>query len=296
MDAGTPSELSRFLSDGRREVDSALAARVPGEDAEPAVLHRAMRYTLLLPGKRLRPLVSIACCELLRGRRESVLPAACAVEMIHAASLILDDLPTQDDATLRRGRPTLHRVVGEANATLAAVALLARAFEVASGTNARPRLRSEIVDVLSRAVGGEGLVGGQVVDLASTGERIGLDELEYIHSHKTGSLFLAAAEVGALVAGGRPRDRDALRGFAKNLGLAFQVTDDILDETGDPASTGKDAGMDREHTTFVGLCGVEGARRLVDDLIDTSVEHLRGFGKRAGLLRELAEFVRRRDR
>ena len=141
-----------------------------------------------------------------------------------------------------------------------------------------------------------GLVGGQVVDLAGTGVRLGLEDLEYVHSHKTGALFLAAAEMGALGAGAGARELAALRRYAKNLGLAFQITDDLLDYSGDPSTTGKDAGLDRDRTTFVKLCGIEGARRLVDELIEASLAALAPFGRRATLLASLAEMVRERDR
>lgn len=297
MEALSASDLRACLDDGRREIESALESVLPAGEAVPDVLRRAMRYTLLLPGKRLRPILTLQSCDMLRGRREVAMPLACAVEMIHAASLILDDLPSQDDASLRRGQPTLHRVVGEANATLASVALLNHAFGVVQDTpGLRDRGRSDAVRLLSAAVGADGLIAGQVADLESTARSVGLDDLEYIHSHKTGALFIAAVELGAVAAGARPRDHEALAGFAKNLGLAFQITDDILDVTGDPTTTGKDAGLDRDHTTFVDLCGVDGARRLVDELIDTSVAFLQAFGRRARVLRGMAEFVRRRDR
>ena len=297
MISGVSTELARFLDDGRREVERTLHELCPPPDARPEALHRSMRYTLLLPGKRLRPLLTIACCTLLRGRRELAVPLGCAIEMVHASSLILDDLPSQDNATLRRGQPTLHRVTGEANATLASVALLTHAFATVSTVEGlSERARNECVAVLAEAIGGRGLIAGQVVDLQCTGSAIDLDELEYIHSHKTGALFLAAAELGAIAAGGREREREALRGFAKNLGLAFQITDDVLDATGEPAVTGKDAGMDRDHTTFVSLCTVDGARRLVDELIDAAIGCLAPFGKRGTLLRDLGELVRGRDR
>lgn len=297
MRAEANSDLVRFLREGREAIDRELAGHLPPEGSGPDALREAMRYTLTLPGKRLRPLVTVACCELLRGRTDAARTLGCAVEMVHAASLILDDLPSQDNATLRRGRPCLHRVHGEATATLAAVALLDHAFGVIAGVQAiRPQARLEAVRVLSTAVGAGGLVGGQIADLAGTGDRLGLDDLEFIHSHKTGALFLAAADLGAVAAGARAGDRDALQRYAKNLGLAFQITDDLLDATGDPAVTGKDAGLDRDHTTFVDLCGVDGARRLAGDLIDTSIACLRTFGRRGALLRELAEYVRGRDR
>jgi len=219
------------------------------------------------------------------------------VEMVHAASLILDDLPFMDDASLRRGKPVLHRVVGEANAVLASVALLNLAFAtVAEASALRERTRREAALCLTRAIGASGLIGGQVADLAATGKRLELEALEYVHSHKTGALFQAAAELGALGAGARVREVEALRRYAKNLGLAFQITDDLLDYSGDPSTTGKDAGLDRDKTTFVSLCGIDGARQLVDDLIAASVAALAPFGRKASRLTALAEMVRERDR
>lgn len=292
-----PSALESFLSARRREIDEALATSVAPLGTPPPALHEAMRYTLLLPGKRLRGILVLTAAELFRGRREDAMPLACAVEMVHAASLILDDLPVMDDASLRRGKRTLHRVVGEANAILASVALLNGAFAtIQEAQGLRPRTARDCSARLAWAIGSEGLVGGQVVDLEATGESLDLEALEFIHSHKTGALFIAAAEMGAMAGGGRPRDLDVLHRFAKNLGLAFQITDDLLDYSGNPETTGKDAGLDRERTTFVNLSGIDGARRLVDELIDASVASLAPFGRRAAMLRSLAEYVRVRDR
>jgi geranylgeranyl pyrophosphate synthase len=291
------NDLGSFLESARARIDDALDRAVPPLGTPPPVLHEAMRYALLAPGKRLRGAVVLACCELLRGEAEDALPLACAVEMVHAASLVLDDLPCMDNATLRRGRPAVHRALGEANAILAAIALLNAAFEaIARAERLRPAIRAEMASRLARAIGAEGLVGGQVADLAATGTRLGLDGLEYIHSHKTGALFIAAAEIGALAASAKERDERALHAYAKNLGLAFQITDDLLDYSGSPEITGKDAGTDRDKTTFVDLCGIDGARRLVDELIDTAIAALASFGRRRERLVALAELVRARDR
>ena len=289
--------LEAFLAEGRSRVEDALDQVVPSLGTPPPALHEAMRYTLLLPGKRLRGVLTLATASMLGGDPDDALPLASAVEMVHASSLILDDLPSMDNATLRRGKPTLHRVSGEANAILAAVALLNAAFAlVMEAGGLGEKARGEAARRLARAIGSEGLIGGQVVDLEATGKRVDLDALEFIHSHKTGALFIVAAEFGALSAGGRARDVEALGRYAKNLGLAFQITDDLLDYSGNPETTGKDAGRDRDKTTFVNLCGIDGARRLVDELIDASVAALKPLGRRGAMLRALAEYVRGRDR
>ena len=297
MSALAVAEIHAYLAEGRRRVDDALERSLPPLGTPPAALHEAMRYTVLLPGKRLRGIVVLAASELLRGDEDAAMPLAVAVELVHAASLILDDLPSMDNATLRRGRPTLHKVTGEANAILASVGLLNAAFATVQSASAlKDRVRGRATTVLAESIGSAGLVGGQVADLEATGRRLDLDALEYVHSHKTGALFIAAAELGAVAAGGRERDVEALRHYAKNLGLAFQITDDLLDYSGNPDTTGKDAGLDRDRTTFVNLCGIDGARRLVDELIGASVAALAPFGKRAAALTGLAEIVRERDR
>jgi geranylgeranyl diphosphate synthase type II len=294
---GSRIQLAAYLDERRARIDDALDRRVPSLGTPPAILHEALRHALLGPGKRLRGILVLAAAELARGSAEAALGLACAVEMVHASSLILDDLPCMDDASVRRGRPALHRVVGEANAILTSVALLDLAFDTVQRTGGlRDAARGAITCCLTEAIGARGLVGGQVADLAGTGARLDLDALEFVHSHKTGALFIAAAEVGALAGRARERDLEPLRLYAKNLGLAFQITDDLLDYSGSPARTGKDAGLDRDKTTFVTLCGIDGARRLVDELIDAALVALTPFGRRAAHLRAFAELVRTRDR
>jgi geranylgeranyl diphosphate synthase, type II len=291
------SDLAAYLARSRDRVEESLARSVPAPGSPPASLHEAMRYTLLLPGKRLRGILVLATCELVKGLAEDAVPLACAVEWVHASSLILDDLPSMDDATLRRGKPTLHKVTGEANAILAAVALLNGAFELIQSAPAlKDRARVRATALLAEAIGAQGLIGGQVADLSATGAKIDLEALEFIHSHKTGALFIAAVELGAIAGSARDREIDALRRYAKNLGLAFQITDDLLDYSGNPGTTGKDAGLDRNRTTFVNLCGIDGARRLADELIAASSEALAPFGRRAEMLVALADMVRDRDR
>ena len=292
--------LQAYLARMREGIDRELACRLPPADAYPPKIHEAIRYTLMLGGKRLRPILTLTVGSLFGAREEDVVPSACALELVHTASLILDDLPCMDNATLRRGRAVCHRVYGEATAILAAIALLNRAFglvaEESSEGRHGDRLARRIAQRLSAAIGPAGVVGGQHVDLESTGKRLDFETLEYIHSHKTGSLFICAAEIGALIGGARRSEMDAIALYAKNLGLAFQVTDDLLDHSGTPSVTGKDAGLDRDKTTFVSFAGPAGARHLVDELIDASLASLEPFRGRAERLADLAELVRKRDR
>ncbi len=231
---------------------------------------------------------------------DAVVDVACAVELVHACSLVLDDLPAMDDAALRRGRPTVHRAFGEDVAILAAFALLTRAFQVVADGAQRLGLKryapEDLVHHLAEAIGTRGLVGGQALDLASRPDELDLERLEYIHSHKTGALFLAAAELGAMVADARRRDLEKVGRYAKNLGLAFQIEDDLLDALATSEETGKDAEQDVDRVTFVKLLGVDGARTLADELLEFAVTSLDPLGRRADPLRVLAEFVGRPGR
>jgi len=239
--------------------------------------------------------LTLAVAEMLGAAGDEALDLGCAVELVHAASLVLDDLPSMDDAALRRGRATTHRVFGEDVAILAAFALLTRAFQLVADAGQRLALKrygsEDLVHHLADAVGTRGLVGGQALDLASEGATIDLERLEYIHSHKTGALFLAAAELGAMAVDARRKELDAVARYAKNLGLAFQIEDDLLDALASSEETGKDARQDEGKTNFVGLLGVDGARALADELLGFAVESLAPFGARAAALAALAEQV-----
>jgi geranylgeranyl diphosphate synthase, type II len=285
-------------------VDRRLPALLPAPEERPEQVHRAMHYALTGPGKRVRPALTLAVAELFGCRAEPVLDLACAVEMVHACSLVLDDLPSMDDAKLRRGRPTVHRAFGEATALLAALALLNRAYalvaEGAQGLSLRRYTGEDMVHHLAAAIGSQGLIGGQALDLesalASRPEDLDLERLEYIHSHKTGALFMAAGELGAMAADARRRDLEVVSRYAKNLGLAFQISDDLLDVLATPEETGKDAGQDAAKVTFVKLLGVEGARTLAAELLGFAVDSLAPLGRKADLLRQLARFVQTRGR
>jgi geranylgeranyl diphosphate synthase type II len=276
-----------FFSEHQRSIDSELARLVA--DTGDAV-QRSMAYTLLAPSKRVRPVLVLLCTELCGGRGDKALPIAASIELVHAASLILDDLPSMDDAPLRRGRPSNHRQFGEATAILAAFALLNLSFGTIA-SRCEPALASRVSTLLSDAVGTNGLIGGQAADLFATDRTIDFETLERIHRGKTGALFVAAASAGALSAGASSDAVASLAAYAKNLGLAFQIIDDLLDVEGDPVQTGKTIRADARKTTFVSFSGVSGARQLARELCDTADRALSPFGKRADRLRALSAFV-----
>lgn len=282
------------------QVDRRLPELLPGDTERPEDVHRAMRYALTSPGKRIRPALTLLVAKLFRAPPAAVLDLACSVEMVHACSLILDDLPSMDDASLRRGQPTVHRVFGENVALLAALGLLNRAFGLVAEAASRLFLRrystEDLVHHLSAAIGSDGLIGGQALDLLSRPEDMDLDLLEYIHSHKTGALFMAAGEIGAMAVDAPRRDLEAVSRFAKNLGLAFQITDDLLDVLRTTEETGKDGCQDVDKVTFVKLLGIDGAQALAADLLGFATESLEPLGRRADPLRELVLFVRHRTR
>jgi geranylgeranyl diphosphate synthase type II len=298
--AATPdfATLESTLETRRRRVEAALRALAENAARSPRI-GAAIEDSLFAPAKRLRPILTLLVADVLRGDAEAVLPAACAVEMIHTASLILDDLPSMDDARTRRGRPTCHVAHGESTAILAAFALMNRAFGVlGEGWPGGPdgALRAQIARDLAQAVGLDGMIAGQESDLAMAGRALDFATLEFIHSRKTGSLFTAAAALGAGATRAPAAERSAVVAYAKNLGLAFQIVDDVIDAAGDAAEAGKDVGQDRGKTTFVTFAGLEGARQLAQELVETSERALLPFGPRAQPLRDLAWYVLHRKR
>lgn len=279
--------VPRFFADYQARVDTELRRLTP--DATERV-GEAMAYTLLAPSKRVRPVLTLLSAELCGGDPGKALVAACSIEMVHASSLILDDLPSMDDAAMRRGRPSNHVAFGEAIAILAAFGLLDAAFgAIARGYD--PPLVSQLTALVSEAVGSDGLIGGQAADLLATDQSITFETLERIHRGKTGALFSAAATAGALTAGAPRESIASLQAFAKNLGLAFQIIDDLLDVEGDPAVTGKPVREDVKKTTFVSFSGPAGARQIATELCHTADLALTPFGRRAARLRELSAFV-----
>ena len=263
-------------------------------------LYDAMYYSLLAGGKRIRPVLLLESCRLCGGAPEQALPFAGAIEMIHTYSLIHDDLPCMDDDDLRRGRPTNHKVYGEATAVLAGDALLTAAFEwmLDPSVTLPPQRVLEAAGVLARAAGAQGMVGGQILDMAGEGHAMGLAEVEELQRLKTGALIRAAAEMGCVLAGGSGAQRAAVCRYAERLGLAFQIRDDILDVVGDEATLGKPVGSDAksEKNTFVTLRGLEECRRLVDGLTEEAVEALSIFGAEGDSLCWLARSLASREK
>ncbi len=279
--------IPAFFAEYQQRVDSTLLRLVP--DGGTAV-QRSMAYTLHAPSKRVRSVLTLLAADICGGDSSRALPAAAVMELVHASSLILDDLPSMDDAPLRRGRRTNHLEHGEAIAILAAFGLLNLAF----ATLAREydaALSSRLAALLAGAVGTDGLIGGQAADLLATDRQISFEMLERIHRGKTGALFSAAAVAGALVASAATDDIARLDAFSRNLGLAFQIVDDLLDVEGNPAETGKAVREDLKKTTFVSFSGVAGARQLAIELCQTADQALAPFGRRADRLRELSSFV-----
>jgi farnesyl diphosphate synthase len=269
-----------------------LLAVPPGPEAR---VYRAMRYSALSPGKRLRPFLVLAGARLFGVARQSALQTAAAVEMVHAYSLVHDDLPAMDDSDLRRGRPTCHKVFDEATAILAGDGLLTAAFGLLADpdTHPDPAVRSELVAALAAAAGAAGMVGGQMVDLIAENVALDIGGITRLQRMKTGALIAFSCEAGALLAKASSEPRLALRGYAHDLGLAFQIADDLLDVEGSAVETGKPVGADAAagKATFVSILGVERARAQAALLIRQAVAHLDLFEGRAELLREAARFV-----
>ena len=275
-------------------VEEALLRELKKAPAYDATLERSMEYSLMAGGKRLRPVLLMAAADAVGKDGAAFLTTGCAIEMIHTYSLIHDDLPAMDNDDYRRGKPTNHKVFGDGIAVLAGDALLTLAFEVMlRQEGAAPETLVTVVSEMSRAAGPYGMVGGQVLDLEGEGRRLDLAALRKIHMGKTGALFCAAIRSGAILAGAKEEELAALTLYAERFGLAFQITDDILDVTGDEAAIGKPVGSDvrNEKATYVTLTSLEEAKKLAEDAVDEAVEALDIFGERAAFLRDLALFL-----
>lgn len=288
--------FERYLTMVEQALDEAVPA--PKEESLDRTVWEAMRYSLLVGGKRIRPVLTLAFAELCGGSAQQALPFACAVEMVHTYSLIHDDLPCMDDDDLRRGKPTNHKVFGEAMALLAGDGLLTRAFEQALAFSGPSSDAVRGASVLARCAGASGMVGGQCVDLSAQGKEVDLSLLQQMDQGKTVALISAACQMGCIAAGAGDGQLEAARRYAEGLGMAFQIRDDILDVEGDAKTLGKNVGMDsaRDKRNYVSLLGVEEAQRLVESYTDQAISALEAFAGDTAFLRELAVSLATREK
>jgi len=291
--------LAAALEEVGAGIDRAFDALLPIPEDARARLYEAMRYAAIGGGKRIRPLLVIAACDLFKVDRDRAMRVALAVECIHVYSLIHDDLPSMDDDDLRRGKPTLHRAFEESTAILAGDSLHALAFEILSdeATHEDPFVRADLVVELARAAGPAGMAGGQMMDLTAGEMGLDLPAVTRLQQLKTGALISWCVEAGAIMGRVPVEGRTGLRGYARDVGLAFQIADDLIDHEGLEEKAGKRVGKDKAagKQTFVSLLGPERARRQADLLVEQAISHLHGFGEDADLLRAVARFAVERD-
>ncbi len=293
-------DLKGYLNKNRDLVEAALERYLPFKEGIYKDILEAMRYSLFAGGKRLRPILCLAATEAVGGSKEIALPVACALEMIHTYSLIHDDLPAMDNDDLRRGKPTNHKVFGEAMAILAGDGLLTEAFALLSHPDLTQNIPAErvvqVINLIAQAAGYKGMVGGQVMDLNYTGKEIDLKSLETMHRHKTGALIVASVKSGAIVGGGKAEEIDALGEYAVQIGLAFQIVDDILDVEGDVAEMGKRPGSDAEQNkaTYPRLLGLSQAKERAKECIKKAIKALEPFERKALPLKAIAEYIGKR--
>ncbi len=287
------SELEKWSE----KVNRALDRKLPASAVYPSVIHDAVRYSIFSGGKRLRPSLALATTEMLGGSVDDVMPAACALELIHTYSLVHDDLPAMDNDDLRRGVPTCHKKFGEAMAILAGDAMLTMAFEMIAGCPLRGSITQEglikVMSEISRAAGTSGLIGGQVVDILSAAGGVDGKTLDYIHRNKTGAMYKASVRTGAILSGAGDEDLNRLTEYAEHLGMAFQITDDILDIVGDEKNMGKPSGSDIKNNkaTYPALYGLAGAKARAGLEAESALRMLEPYGERAEFLRALVKFI-----
>ncbi len=290
-------DLKKYLSERKKLVDDALEKLFPSPSGLEKKVMEAARYSLFAGGKRLRPLLCLAAAEVVGGRVSQVMPAACAFEMIHTYSLIHDDLPAMDNDDFRRGKPTCHKVFGEAMAILAGDALLTEAFDVTAGMldsgHFSPERIVRVVGIMAGASGHKGMVGGQTIDLECENREVDLATVEYMHVRKTGALLTASLEAGAVLGGGSPEEVKALRHYGFHFGLAFQITDDILDVEGDAQVMGKTPGSDqaKHKSTYPTLLGLPQSKEAAGRNVEAAVDALGSFDQSAEPLRAMAKYL-----
>jgi len=292
--------IQGYLQERKALIDSSIGDYLPSEEEIPGTIHQAMRYSVFAGGKRLRPILVMASAEAVGGDGFKVLPAACALEMIHTYSLIHDDLPAMDDDDFRRGKPTNHKVFGEAIAILAGDALLTHAFGILSSCSGvfDPEKVNLVISEVARAAGTLGMVGGQVLDIQSEGREISSDDLHNIHIRKTAALFIAALRCGAILSNCNKRQLEILTAYGRHLGLAFQITDDILDVAGNAAALGKNVGSDmrKNKATFPQIYGLEHSKKMAQEESQRAVEIVEELGREAEPLQYIVRFLASRDR
>jgi len=286
-------DLGAYMKERTDAVDAALERFLPAETLRPETLHKAMRYSVFAGGKRLRPVLVIAGAEAVGGTAPQVMPTACAMELIHTYSLVHDDLPAMDNDDFRRGVPTNHKVFGEAMAILAGDALLTLAFRLVAGNAGEGTALRDVVLDIADAAGHQGMVAGQVADLEAEGRRVGADVVDYIHAHKTGALIRTSLRIGAMLCGADAAQLRALSVAGADLGLAFQIVDDILDVVASSEELGKTAGKDQiqQKATYPAIHGIEASRARAAFLIRDAEDALRVLGPRAEPIRALGRFI-----
>jgi geranylgeranyl diphosphate synthase, type II len=287
-------DLKAYLRDKRAWVDEALKSVFPEPQGFAADVVRAMTYSLFAGGKRLRPILCIGGAEAVGKEGRTILPFACSLELIHTYSLIHDDLPAMDNDDLRRGKPTSHKVFGEAVALLAGDGLLTEAFRLMAGTSGvDPRALLKVIRLVGSAAGYQGMVGGQVVDIQSEGKPVDPSLVNFIHSHKTGALIHASVTAGAILGGGTEEQVNAISSYGEKIGLAFQIADDILDVEGDSKTMGKGVGGDarKKKITFPAAVGLRKAKEIQGRLVEEAVGALKTFDEKADPLRSIAVYI-----
>ncbi len=291
------TRLRKYLSERKALVDGRLRDHFSPMNGPSALISKAMSHSLFAGGKRLRPVLCMASASVVGGREEDVLPVACALECIHTYSLIHDDLPAMDDDDLRRGKPTSHKVFGEAIALLAGDGLLTEAFRLMADPSLVERndapVLLKVIRIVAEAAGSQGMVGGQVADVLSEGKKVDFPVVEYIHRHKTGAMIRASVLSGALLGGATREQVEILGKYGEKIGLAFQISDDILDVEGDGETMGKATGSDdkKGKATYPALLGLARAKDVQAKLVEEAVDSLEGFGNRAEPLKLIARYI-----
>ncbi len=289
-------DIQKYFEKKRKLIDQTLDRYLPKEDEHPQIISKAMRYCVLGGGKRFRPILTLAVAETLGGREDIVFPCACTLELVHTSSLMQDDLPSIDDADLRRGRPACHKVFGEAIAVLTAASLNMLALEIFIKNTkglVGEKILLDVIQVMLKAEGSEGIVGGEAEDIQAEGKKITLDALKNIHLKKTGALIKAAILCGAILSKAKKEELNILKNYSEHLGLAFQITDDILDVTGTLKQLGKNPGADREKmkNTYPSLVGLPKSKMLAKEERDAAISSLKEFKRDKRILVSIADYV-----